>query len=853
MNYLLLAILATCSAYGANISGVWANDGGDKVAQDELRLYSHKENLTGQTINRVWNGKKITVFGARNETVSFNLTIEAAVSKASRVSVNFNVLSGPNNSKIRTSGTDPMNFVNRPIELFYERYLKIDGLSFFGYSTENSQIPVRFRSASGNWVDRPDHDKMYPDPLVPIELVKTFDIQQGQNQSIWCDIFIPKTAPSGLYKGSVKVYEGSTVVRQIPVELTVKGFTLPDQPTAKTMLFLDNSAINHRYVSPNYSQWDQPAGRKMQAVMDKHYQLLHRHKMSAIGENECPFRDQPCDSSLPRLDGSLYTAANGYDGVGVGTPNGIYSIGTYGTWGAASYGIPDWKNDQNLMTQHLNGFGSWFQQNLPATDVFIYLQDEPDSGSWPQVETWSKWMSQNTGPGSMVKSMSTVSAVFAETAMPDIQIPTSAAGVGNCPFQQSGCDNMATTQQAHDMFSQNGKKYWMYNDGRPGVGTFDTESDGTDPRSIPVAAYKMGVDRWYYWDANIDNGTDTFATATTWGSRNHFDQMRGMWGDVPTNGNGLLIYPGTDIAHTSNSYGMLGPVASIRLKNWRRGIQDVDYFALAAAKNPTITKTILNNLVPKAIWENKVQDVSWPITPVSWPSDPNVWETARAQLAQIITGGTPTPTPVPTPVPAPVPVPTPAPTPTPTPSTAVSAPDFAVNASAVLISKNSGKCIESTDGNTMAGAFRQEPCSYSRSQQVTFVPVQGGYRINSLASGLQFDIQGGPSSTQDSAKLTQWAYWGGSNEIFTLENTTDGFYLIHPTNSNKCLDVDGISKNDGALVQQWTCNGQDNQKWSFKATPIAARSGAEKAPPFGFGYSRVYCTAHPESSICKAQ
>jgi hypothetical protein len=33
-----------------------------------------------------------------------------------------------------------------------------------------------------------------------------------------------------------------------------------------------------------------------------------------------------------RLSGELFTSSRGYDGVGVGVGNNIYSIGTYGSW-----------------------------------------------------------------------------------------------------------------------------------------------------------------------------------------------------------------------------------------------------------------------------------------------------------------------------------------------------------------------------------------------------------------------------------------------------------------------------------------------------------------------------------------
>ena len=45
----------------AQISAVWANDGGDKVLRHELRA------STGNMANSVWDGNTIRLFAARNE------------------------------------------------------------------------------------------------------------------------------------------------------------------------------------------------------------------------------------------------------------------------------------------------------------------------------------------------------------------------------------------------------------------------------------------------------------------------------------------------------------------------------------------------------------------------------------------------------------------------------------------------------------------------------------------------------------------------------------------------------------------------------------------------------------------
>src|SRR5688572_33073919 len=70
------------------ISAVWANTGEDKVTRNELRGSRGTKSL----VNSAWDGTRITLFGAKNEVVAFNLVIEAANTSASSVSVQFNSL-----------------------------------------------------------------------------------------------------------------------------------------------------------------------------------------------------------------------------------------------------------------------------------------------------------------------------------------------------------------------------------------------------------------------------------------------------------------------------------------------------------------------------------------------------------------------------------------------------------------------------------------------------------------------------------------------------------------------------------------------------------------------------------------
>ena len=632
-----------------NISAIWANEGGDKVTQDELRASTGVENKTGTVLNRTWNGSSITLFGARNESVSFNLVLEAASIAAPGVSVAFDTLTGPGGAVIQTTapatGSGVFTWVNRPIELFYTRYLQIKGLSEFGwYRGDERQLPVRFQrpTLAGGWADRPDHDKFYPDILVPLELVPTFNIAQGQNESIWCDIYIPKGTPAGLYTGTVSISEGGVVTRSVPVSLEVKPFSLPDTPSVKGFANLDATDISWRYASGpgGYVNWNSDEGRRVKHISDVYYQLFHRHRIDLVaGETEVPaFVPGIHPFFTPRYDGSLYTPENGYDGPGVGVGNTLYAIGMYGTWGRNIF-------SEQAMWDFANPIGDWFASHFPSLQYFIYLEDEPSPDRYPIIENWAKWLAEDPGNGHNMLSMATVSLAVANAFIPDLSIPTSASHLGDCPVDSpNSCDNTAFTANALAASRARGNQYyWRYGGDHPGSGTSNTEDDGIGMRTLPWVQSKLTIDRWFIWFANLNaQDVDWFQRACSWGCDSAPDPLFGeVSNHAYTNGTGVLVYPGTDLSHPQDSYGVDGPFASLRLKEWRRGTEDGDYLALSRQIDPAATAAILARVMPAAVWENHAPgwpngDPSFFLGPVSWSSNPDDWEAARAELAAII-------------------------------------------------------------------------------------------------------------------------------------------------------------------------------------------------------------------------
>ncbi len=258
------------------------------------------------------------------------------------------------------------------------------------------------------------------------------------------------------------------------------------------------------------------------------------------------------------------------------------------------------------------------------------------------MESWATWILNNPGPGRKVKSLATLALPTAVAKVPNLDIPTSTLSTG-VPGQW---------QPAADRYTSDARKrFFVYNGHRPGSGTFATEDDGVALRMLPWAQYKKHINRWFYWESTYYNNYqgntkqfNTFQSAQTFGNGGTSDPIKGQTGWNYGNGDGVLFYPGTDVLFPSDSYGVDGPFASLRLKQWRRGLQDAEYLTMAAAVSPAAVNTLVNSIVPKVLWDYGVSDSNdptWVKTDVSWPVDPDKWEGVRYQLAGIASGAAP--------------------------------------------------------------------------------------------------------------------------------------------------------------------------------------------------------------------
>jgi hypothetical protein len=86
--------------------------------------------------------------------------------------------------------------------------------------------------------------------------------------------------------------------------------------------------------------------------------------------------------------------------------------------------------------------------------------------------------------------------------------------------------------------------------------------------------------------------------------------------------------------------------------------------------------------------------------------------------------------------------------------------------------------------------------------------------LRAIHSGKCLDVQ--KFSLDNGAPVQQWNCQGKDNQRWALEpaGTAEApSYFLRAIHSGKCLDVQKFSLDNGAPVQQWNCQGEDNQRW----------------------------------------
>ncbi|MET7394381.1 RICIN domain-containing protein [Dactylosporangium sp. NPDC005572] len=130
----------------------------------------------------------------------------------------------------------------------------------------------------------------------------------------------------------------------------------------------------------------------------------------------------------------------------------------------------------------------------------------------------------------------------------------------------------------------------------------------------------------------------------------------------------------------------------------------------------------------------------------------------------------------------------------------------------LLRASHSQLCLQANDGNGAIGV--QQPCDGNNRTEL-WVPQavngsQDTFRWVNAQDNRCLDVNGG--SKDNGAQIVQWDCHGAPNQQWRLQRDGDGYRVVS-VNSGKCIGVDGGRTDPGAEARQWDCDGSPNQRW----------------------------------------
>lgn len=443
---------------------------------------------------------------------------------------------------------------------------------------------------------------LVPDPLIPgtdpyfHEKRSGFPmaVPAGETRSVWVDLFVPPKTPSGFYMATATLNDGANVLAKVPVRLAVWSFDLPATATLKSAFGMGYPGFGYAaYGDYNgVSRYPGSGGSSEQALALIHvavasFFLDHRVTISAVVKQpdvpEGDWRD--FDRTYgPLLKGQAKTLAAGASLTSLQYPNG----------GAEK------PADLKDYAKHF-GAASW----LPR--LFVYVCDEPPTAACP----WD----------ALLKSANAVHAAapgIKTLVTTGIAQATQNGVLGGIDILAPVIDRMHPMDSTSQRDSYNEwlkdptKELWWYQscdqhssctDGKPGPKTSTWPSYMVD--ASPV---RNRISQWLAYLYGVHG--ELYYSVENWGD-DVWDHQYSYGG----NGDGMLYYPGTP-AHIGGKTPI--PVASMRLKLIRDGMEDYEYLAaLATAGQSKLVEEVLKSFITNAF---------------TFKDDPAALQSARTRL-----------------------------------------------------------------------------------------------------------------------------------------------------------------------------------------------------------------------------
>jgi hypothetical protein len=581
---LLLALVLLATRADAGVRRVWAVNDGEKIERDAT---AHP----AAARNSVWDGRAIHLFAARNEIVAFQVIVEADERGVDALSVRLpSLASASDRIPYKAPAADPTDYVDRPIQIFTEHYMLVATPSH------------------ASWVYDRRSPAAPPDPTgwKPVQLVPEnaragrgglpVAVSPRQNQALWIEVYVGRNRAPGTYRGTIEI-RADRLRRAIPIDLEVLDFMLPDENSMHAMLFYSSD------------QAELYQGRNLDPL---YHRFAHRNRVELVHA----YDERTLEAARDRFSGADFTRQRGYEGPGEAIGNVIAPRTFYGPGRDFDDRSSAWARSDSWM--------NFLRKSFPRAITFLYMPDEPRAPEYPRILALAENIHSNPGPGRALPVF--VTSKYVEPLDAAIDIWCS----GPKGFQ---LDRVAKERAR-------GRDYWFYNGGRPQGAAITIDAPATDPRATIWAAFKHDVRVYFYWHAvhwrhnsqkQGERNQNVWADSITFDNRRQPDRSPDDEGYI--HGDGVLIYPGEERLHPQEDRGVAGPISTIQLANFRRGLQDHQYLTIARRLGlDAVVKEALDAIVPRVFSDAGER--------VSYPESGDPYEMARRKLATAIEAAT---------------------------------------------------------------------------------------------------------------------------------------------------------------------------------------------------------------------
>jgi hypothetical protein len=391
-------------------------------------------------------------------------------------------------------------------------------------------------AAAGDW----------PDVLVPFS--PNLALPADLHQPVFITLFIPPDTPAGLYTGALELeFEGDPPV-QVPLQLRVFDFTLPEATHTRTAYYSDV------HVDPTWHRLATPEQR--QQTWDLYMQMYRRYRIAPYS----PHLYAPITWSY--ANGALSVNFGPFDAV-MSRYLDEFGFNAFNLFGHKSPPFP-------------NPLGGYYAY---STNWFVRFSELMDRiGHHLRLRGWMDraycyWADEPQGPrfNEIITGMDALRA-----AAPDLQRLLTFNNSPAEPYDTSlngrvdiwtPMAHLAVTPRFTNRLAL-GEELWWY------VAVAPTAPYPNYLIDHPVVAHRIR-----FWAQKVHGVTgDLYFAINMWMGRNPWEVTR-TWDWSPANGDGVLVYPPTRVPPSQPV--IAAPLPTLRLEQVRDGLEDLEYFWLA--------------------------------------------------------------------------------------------------------------------------------------------------------------------------------------------------------------------------------------------------------------------------------